>query len=326
MSIDRVLSPSAAALAAAARTAESRIRSRVRRTPLERSRTLSQACGGEVLVKLENLQPTGSFKIRGATNKILSSGDAAGFVTASSGNHGAAVAYALKETGRHGLVFVPEGASAAKTDKIRSLGADVMSHGQDMVETEAHARRVAAETGAVYVPPYNDAEVAAGQGTVAVEMLEQAERIDRVFIAVGGGGLVSGAAAVLKAARPDVEVWGVSPKNSRVMAESVRAGRVLDLPSQETLSDGTAGGIEADTITFDWCRELVDRWVDVDEGEIAAAMRAFHQETDAIIEGAAGVALAGVLKAGPSAPGEVRAAIVCGGNITAEAFQRVLAC
>jgi threonine dehydratase len=307
--------------------ADLRIRPVVRETWLEYSPAFSDLLGGEVSVKLENLQHTGSFKLRGATNKILSLGAASTqtmVITASSGNHGAAVAYALHGVGGQGLIFVPKGASAAKIANIRSLGAEVEFFGEDSAETEVHARAYADQHGYLYVPPYNDPEVVAGQGTVAAELLRQANRIDNVFVSVGGGGLIGGIAGYLKAVSPGTRIIGCSPANSCVMARSVEAGRILKLESLDTLSDGTAGGIEADSITFPLCRDHVDHWVDVSEKEIAEAMRQFIDSHHMLLEGAAGVALAGARKAGPAWTSGRTVILICGANISRPVLGSVL--
>ena len=307
--------------------AERRIRPHVRETALEPSPALDQQTGCKVFLKLENLQRTGSFKFRGAMNKVLSlSGEERerGIVTASSGNHGAAVALGLGTVGARGTVFVPEAASPTKVEAIRRYGAEVRHFGNDGVDTEIHARDHAAANGLTFISPYNDLQVVAGQGAIGVELARQLEPIDAVFVAIGGGGLISGVAGFLKSIEPATRIVGCSPLNSAVMAESVRAGRILDLESKPTLSDGTAGGVEPDAITFDFCRTLVDDFVDVSEDEIAAAMRAFMETHHMMIEGAAGVALAGLLKTAERFQGKNVVVILCGANISLEALKSVL--
>ncbi|HTO31520.1 MAG TPA: threonine/serine dehydratase [Pararhizobium sp.] len=307
--------------------AEKRIRPFVRETYLEASPYLSEAVGADVHVKLEHLQHTGSFKLRGAFNKILALGDAAKttpVITASSGNHGAAVSYALNQIGGRGIVFVPENASEAKLATIRHYGAEVRFHGTDTVQTEEHARAFAEAENGVYVPPYNDIDVIGGQGTVAVEILRQLPNVGTVFASVGGGGLISGIASYLKAKAPNVKVIGCSPEASRVMAASVAADRVLDLESDDTLSDGTAGGLEPDTITFEICRDLVDAWVDVSEDEIAKAMRMFVEQHHMLVEGAAGVAIAAALKADRNLIDGPVVIVSCGRNVSTSVLKRVL--
>lgn len=307
--------------------AERRIRPYVRETPLEHAPALSEQCGAQVYLKLENLQHTRSFKLRGAVHKLLSLGAdelARGVVTASSGNHGAAVAYACRRLGASGLVFVPAHAAPTKVAAIRRLGAEVRTYGDDSVETEAHARAYAVQHGQAYVPPYNDWAVVAGQGTVGVELARQLARVDAVFVAVGGGGLIGGIAGYLRRQLPQARIVGCLPANSPVMAASVRAGRLLDMPSLPTLSDGTAGGVEPGSLTFELCRTLVDEYVLVSEQQIAAAMRACIAAEQQLIEGAAGVALAAYLAEQGRFRGQNVAVIICGGNVGIETLRQVI--
>ena len=308
--------------------ADARIRPHIRETILEHSTHFSQLTGAHVHFKCENLQHTGSFKARGALNKILSLSDqdrARGIVAASTGNHGAACAFAMRQVGMQGIVFVPETIPEAKLAPIRRWGAEVRTFGTDCIETEGHARAHAAEHGMTYVPPYNDPLVVGGQGTIAVELLRQLPDIDAVFAAVGGGGLIGGVGSYLKAMKPDVQVIGCSPENSQVMARSVEAGELLDLPSLPTLSDSTAGGVEPGSITFPLCREFVDRFVLVTEAEIAAGMRDFMGTHHMLIEGSAAVAHAAFLRERDSLRGLCVVIILCGGNIGLQTLREVLA-
>ncbi len=307
--------------------ASSRIGKLVRRTPLHESPRFSRELGAEVYFKLENLQHTGSFKLRGAANRLLTLSDAeraAGCVTASSGNHGAAVAYAMQELDVDGVIFVPEQTSPAKLEAIRSYGGHAERFGTDGLDTEMHAREYAREHGMFYISPYNDPEVVAGQGSCGVEMNEQLADLDVVYIAVGGGGLVSGVGSVLKTANPGLRIVGCQPEASAVMAHSVEAGKILDEPSQPTLSDGTAGGVEEDSITFELCRNLVDEFVLVDEDAIAAAMRDFFDLEHQVIEGAAGVAVAAMLQQRDLVGGHKVAVLICGGNVSRDTYKRIL--
>lgn len=283
--------------------------------------------GADVFFKLENRQRTGSFKLRGAANCLMSLSpqqQARGCVAASSGNHGAAVAYAMRELGITGPIFVPEQTSHAKVDVIRSYGGEVRHFGTDGLDTEEYARAYAEREGLYYVSPYNDMAVIAGQATCAIEMLMQVAGLEAVFVAVGGGGLLSGVGSVLKTANPALRIYACQPSASAVMAKSVMAGRILDLPSGQTLSDGTAGGVERDAITFELCRELADEFVLVEEDEIAAAMREFILTEGETIEGAAGVAIAAMLKSTEAVRGMRVAAIVCGGNISRDVLDGIL--
>ena len=284
--------------------------------------------GCEVSFKLENLQHTGSFKVRGALNKVLSLKDGErhrGVVAASSGNHGLAVAWATAKLGTGCTVFVPEDASKTKVAAMREYGAEVRFHGDDAAVSETRAREVADEDGLAYISPYNDPEVVAGQGTIGVELTRQLDGLDAVFVPVGGGGLISGIAGYLKGiAGGGVRVYGCQRENSAVMRESVEAGRVLDLPSESTLSDGTAGGLERGTITFGPCRSWVDEWVLVSEEEIAEAMNLFMDAHHLMVEGAAGVSVAAFLKKQDELRGRRAAVVVCGANISLATLKGIL--
>jgi threonine dehydratase len=307
--------------------AANRIRRHIRETPLEHSPCFSQRTGANVYLKLENLQQTGSFKLRGAFNRLLTLTEEerqAGCVAASSGNHGAAVAWAMKELGVTGVIFVPEQTSETKVAAIRLAGGEVRHFGTDGLDTETRAREYARENGMVYLSPYNDEQVIAGQGSCGVEIARQLSPIDAVFVAVGGGGLIGGVGAFLKSVNPAVEIVSCQPAASRVMTESVAAGRILELPSLATLSDGTAGGIEADAVTFGLCRDLIDRFVVVDEDAIAAAMRDFIDSHHLLPEGAAGVAIAGFLAVAADYADKNVVIIVCGGNISREMLRKVI--
>ena len=307
--------------------AADRIRPCIRSTPLDYSRRFSNESGANVWLKLENLQYTGSFKLRGAFNKLLSLTEeerSAGCVVASSGNHGAAAAHAMAELGVNGVVFVPEQTSSTKVSAIRESAIEVRFFGTDGLDTETHARQYAERNDMPYISPYNDAEVIAGQGTCGVEIARDLPEVDAVFIAVGGGGLISGVGASLKSLNRDVSIVACQPEASPVMTRSVQAGRILELPSDPTLSDGTAGGIEAKAITFDLCRSIVDDYVLVSEKQIADAMRAFIDAHHMLLEGAAGVALAGLRARAEQYRGKNVVVIICGGNISRETLRQVI--
>jgi threonine dehydratase len=306
-------------ISVASTAAAGRISPIVSETPLVRSAAFSDATGAEVYFKLENRQPTGSFKLRGATNGLMSLTSEqreSGCVAASSGNHGAAVAYAMRELGLSGLIFVPEQVSAAKADAIRSFGGEIRLFGTDGLDTEQEARAYAEREGMYYVSPYNDRTVIAGQGTCGIEIAKQLPDADAAFVSIGGGGLIAGVGSVLKQHNPDLLLFGCQPEASPVMAKSVAAGRLLDLPSKPTLSDGTAGGIEADAITFDLCRDLVDEFVLVSEADIASAMRDYMAAEGEPIEGAAGVAIAAMMARKNAIAGRKVVVIICGGNVS----------
>ena len=308
-------------------SAEKVIRPYVRETYLEYSPFYSRMTGANVYFKLENLQYTGSFKLRGAMNKLLSLTDeekGRGVVTASTGNHGAAFAYGLSKVEGSGVVFVPENASRTKVEAIERLGAEVRHVGNDCSETEAYARQYAKKNKMTHMPPYNDVKAIGGQGTIAFELAKQLDQIDAVFVALGGGGMISGIGGFLKPQSPGVQIIGCSPQNSQVMIQSVKAGKILDLPSLPTLSDGTAGGIEPGSITLDLCREFVDAYITVTEEEIKESLREFMQTQHMLIEGSAAVAVAAFKKQADRLAGKNVAVIICGGNISLETLKTVL--
>lgn len=318
---------------------------------------LSEMGRCQAYFKLENQQPSGSFKVRGAFSKIIitegiapdlpedeeapdkPSGGATqetkppaesepplSYVAASTGNHGAALAYAAKELKRAATVFVPERASPAKIANIAQLGARVVKHGTDCVECETHARQFAKERGMVYVSPYNDPEVIAGQGTIADELIAQfeIEPVDVLIAAVGGGGLIAGVGSRLKELSQDAEVIGVSPENSTALIDSLAAGHAVPDKALPTLSDATAGGIEEGSITIDLCRKFVDHFTTVSEEDIARTLKWFVSTYDIRIEGAAAVAIAGFLKLRNNFAGKNVVVLICGGNIDEDALKAIM--
>jgi len=319
--------PSPMDVHAEVRAAARRIAAHVRRTPVEPSAWLSEAAGCLAHLKLENFQRTGSFKLRGAMNKLLALDPerrARGVVAASTGNHGAALGLGGATLGCPVTIFAPETARTPKLDAVRALGARVRLAGVDCLEAEAAAREHAREHDLVYVSPYNDADVVAGQGTVGLELDQDLERLDAVVVSVGGGGLIAGIGGYLATARPGVEVVGCSPERSAVLHASLEAGRILDLPSRPTLSDGTAGGVEPGSITFELCRRFVDRFVLVSEEEIADGMRAIVSRHHMLVEGAAGAAVAAFLRERERFAGKEVAIVLCGANVDGETLKRIL--
>ena len=295
-----------------------RIAPYVLQTPCRESAELGDAIGGAAFLKLENLQDSGSFKLRGVVNKILSLSEADSqklLVAASTGNHGAAFAHALELFGLRGKLFMPKTSAAVKIEKMRSTGVPFELVGEDCVEAEVFARDFARENGCVWISPYNDPEVVNGQGTVAVELVKQVGAIDAVLAPVGGGGLISGIAGYLKAVDPSIEVIGCQPVNSCVMYESIKAGEIVDIESLPTVSDGTAGGIEPGSITFDLCGRYVDDFILLEEAEIIAAMRLLQDEEGLTVEGAAALPVAAVLKDSARFAGRRTALIVSGGRV-----------
>ena len=305
--------------------AEKRIRTHIRETPLEYSYPLNKISQCEVYLKLENLQVTGSFKARGALNKILSLKDSTSkIVTASTGNHGLGVANALSVVKKDGIIYLPKGASAAKVDAIKMRGVPVEFYGDNCEETERYVRKISEANHQIYVSPYNDIDVMAGQGSIGVELLRQLPDMDAVFISVGGGGLIAGIAAYLKAVNPKIEVVGCLPENAPVMVECIKVGKIIEVPEKPTLSDATAGGIEAGSITFEICQRCVDDYVLVTEDEIAESMRLVLRHHHLIIEGSAGVALAALLKNKEKYKGKKVVVLICGGNVSETVLKKLI--
>ncbi len=307
--------------------ASRRIQPFIRNTPLIQSKGLSDLTGAQVHFKLENLQITGSFKARGALNKILSLSEkekSTGVVSASTGNHGAAVAYAAKQVGIQCTIYVPEKSSSTKLGNMKQFGANIEVHGKDCIDSETMARQVSIKTGKTYVSPYNDTFVMAGQGTIGVEIESQCDGLDAIIVSVGGGGLIAGTASYLKSIWPTIHVIGCSPENSAVMIHSMKAGKILELESKPTLSDGTAGGVEKESITFPICCDVIDETVLVTEDEIKRAMKIYMDKEHQLLEGAAGTAVATLLKKRDSLKNQRVGVVICGGNISLDTVRDLL--
>ena len=281
--------------------------------------------GTRAYAKLEQLQVTGSFKLRGATNKIMGlapEAAAKGVITSSTGNHGLGVAAAARYRGIDAEVFLSFQVSEAKRNKIESYGARIRMLGDNPLEAEIAARGVAEESGRTYVSPYNDWYVVAGQATIAAELVRQIENIDAVFVATGGGGLISGVGTYLREKCPLAEIVGCWPENSRVLYECLRAGRIGEFPESYTLSESTAGGVEPGSITFDLARAAMHRGVLVSEDAILDAMK-WAREHNWTIEGSAGVALAALFQEAAHYQGRTVVVLFCGGNLSYEVESRM---
>jgi len=306
--------------------ASTRIYGLARQTPVARLPRDSRLPSSlRAFAKMEQQQVTGSFKLRGASNKIFSMSPeiaAKGVVTSSTGNHGLGVAAAARFRGIDAEVYLSSQVPEAKWKKIASYGARIRTAGNDPLEAELAARAAAEETGRTYVSPYNDWQVVAGQGTIAVELVRQVEPIDAVYIATGGGGLVSGIGKYLRERSPHTEIVGCWPENSRVLYECIQAGRILEYPETYTLSESTAGGVEPGSITFELARRAIHRSVLVSEDAILEAMR-WAGNREWIIEGAAGVALAALFQDAGRYQGKTVVVIFCGGNLSPEVQQRL---
>ena len=307
--------------------AEKRIRSSVRETPLDFSLPLSKITNLNLYLKCENLQHTGSFKVRGAINALLpltKTQKEKGIVVASTGNHGAAIAYSLNKLNIPGIIFVPENVSPTKVENIRNYNTPLKFYGTDSVETELYALDYAKHQSMIYISPYNHPQVLGGQGTVGLEILRQLDSVDVVFVPVGGGGLIAGIAGYIKAVSPKTKVIGCLPEHSPVMSESIKAGKIMSMTTLPTLSDATAGGIEPNSITFDLCNTYVDDFILVSEREIQLAMLAMTKTQHLLIEGAAGVALASVFKCAEQYKDKNVVVVLSGSNISLETLKSII--
>lgn len=308
--------------------AHTALRPQVTVTPLTLSSRLSALSGCEVYLKCEHLQHTGSFKYRGASNKLRLLDPAQrqrGVITASSGNHGQGLALAGQALGVPVSVYTTTQASSYKLEAMRALGAEVISLDLDPLGAELEAGRQAQLQGKPYVSPYNDYQIIAGQGTVGMELFEQQPELDAVFVAVGGGGLISGIAAALHGLSAKTRIVGCWPANSPALHASLAAGRIIEVDEEETISDGTAGGVEPDSVTLGLCQRLLSQRVLVSEAQIKAAMREVAASERWIIEGAAGVAMAGMLALAEEYRGKKVAVVLCGRNIVLEKYLEAIA-
>ena len=312
--------------------ARNRLRGIALHTPLERSRELAEEIGAaEVRLKREELQPTGAFKLRGAHNKvavIAESHPEAPLVTASSGNHGIAVAAAAARHDMRLTVLVGRSVSPAKLERLRSFETgrctvELSGDGTDDAEAEARRRDDAGH--AIYVPPYNDAEVVAGQATVAVEMLEDWPQVEVIVVPVGGGGLIAGIGLWAKAVRPGVRIVGVQPSASAPLFAYFQTGSMDPMPVAPTIADGVKGNIERGSITWKLCREYVDDVVIVEEDEIADALRWAIDVPHALLEGSGVLGIAAVRSGRVAVEGARVAVVTTGRNISLDTLASVIA-
>lgn len=307
--------------------ARRRIGSWIWRTPLRHSRGLSRLIGGEAWLKLENQQVTGSFKPRGVANKLLRLKAEAmprELVTASSGNHALALGYLSRMLGFKAIVVVPHGTPRVKIDAIRSFGVELRIHGSEYMEAEEEAKRIASEENRIFISPYNDVDVIAGHGTIALELLEDQPHIDVVLVPVGGGGLISGIAVAIKALSPKTRVIGVQPSASPVMYESLKRGRIVELEIGESIAESLLGGIEADSITFEICRRYVDDFIVVEEDYVREAVRWMLLKERQVAEGGGAIGVAALLAEPDRFRGKRIAVVISGGNIDSELLLRLL--
>ena len=301
------------------RSAWGKIQPHITETPITYSTTHA------LHFKWESHQPTRSFKVRGAFNKMLSLPERPPrVITGSAGNHGLAVSLAGQKLGISVRVYVPEKAPAVKVDRMRELGAEVIRFPGLYGDAEAHAIRTAAAEKVPFISPYNDRDVVAGAGTIALELLQQEPTIRRILVPVGGGGLIAGVGLAAKAIDPEIEIVGVLSKASPYLYHQFYAGNMENVVEKPTLTDGLAGAVEPGSITIDLITRAADRIVQVSESEVATAIAWLYREAGQVVEGSGAVGLAAVL-AGKVNPAEKKtAAIVSGGNIDRDRLDSIL--
>jgi threonine dehydratase len=290
-----------------------------RKTPLIHAPLLAERTGAAVYLKLETMQETGAFKVRGAANKLLNlspEAQARGVVTVSTGNHGRAVSYVAGQMGMPAAVCISERVPANKVAALKQLGAEVVIHGQSQDEAEVRAREIERERGATLVPPFDDPFIIAGQGTIGLELLEELPQLDTVLVPLSGGGLIAGMALALKSASPAIRVIGLSMERAPVMVRSLQAGRPLQMDEEPTLADSLQGGIGLDNqYTFDMVQRYVDDVVLLSEAEIADGMAFAFREHHLVVEGGGAVGLAALLHGKVSNLGRSVAVVLSGGNV-----------
>ena len=297
-------------------------------TPLVRSQFLSDFCGGNVFLKLENLQVTKAFKIRGAFNRLLhlSAEEKEGIVTASAGNHGQAVAFAATKLDFPARIVVPKTAPKIKIDGIKKYGVELILFGNTYDEAERKAKELARKDGCAYISPYADELIIAGQGTIGLEISEALPNVDAVVVPVGGGGLISGVSIAIKSIRPSVQVIGVQSEASSAMYDSLKAGEiVVQKPKTKTIAEGLSGGVEKGSVTFQIVQEYVDKVLLVKEETIRRAVYLLWNNEKQVVEGSGAAAIAPIIENRDLFAGITFVAVITGGNIDDKLFQSILA-
>jgi threonine dehydratase len=308
------------------RAARERIRDVIYHSPCPFSLSLSRLCSAEIYCKLDHLQITGSFKERGARNKLLLLTEEQrkrGVVAASAGNHALALAYHGQELGISVKVVMPRFAPLVKVKNCRSFNADVVLHGEAYADAKERAMVIAQEEDRVFVSGFDDPDIIAGQGTMGLEIVEDVPDLDAVIVPVGGGGLISGVGTAIKALRPGVQVIGVEPIYAPTLKASLDAGKVTRIDTRPTLADGLAVA-EVGKLGFDIARHVIDDLVMVDEPQIAVSVLRLLELEKAVIEGAGAVPLAAALDRPKRLEGRKVVLCLCGGNIDVTLISRII--
>ena len=308
------------------RRAQSAIAHLALRTPMLPARSLGQMAGCELFLKAENLQRAGSFKVRGAANKIAAltpDQKARGVIAASAGNHAQGVALAAANLDIPCTIVMPTGASLPKVEATRGYGATVLLQGDDFDQAQRHARRVMRENGMTFIPAFDDPAIVAGQGTIGLEMLEQVEDLDAVVVPAGGGGLISGIGLAIKETAPGIRVIGVQAAAATAVVDSYKANRRVTVKGQPTVADGIAVGAPG-KITLPLVSRYVDDMVVVEEEEITQAMMLLLERGKLLVEGAGAVGFAAVLGGKIEVAGKRVAVVLSGGNVDTHLIARVM--
>ncbi len=302
------------------------ISSVAKRTPLIHSLWLTEHVGGSIYLKLENLQVTGSFKVRGATNKLLNVPQEVrqrGAITVSSGNHGRALSYVARQLGVRAVVCLSEAVPLIKREAIQELGAEAIVCGRTYDEASDYADHLREKQGLVMVHPFDDPFVIAGQGTIGLELLEDLPEIDTVVVPLSGGGLLAGIALALKSASANIRTIGVSMERGPAMVESLRAGKVVDIVEEPTIADALAGGLGPNVYTFNLIQKYVDQTVLVSEKEIAEAMAFALEKHRLVVEGGGAVGIAALLHHKVKEVGRNTAVVLSGSNVDIPLLLRI---
>lgn len=307
------------------RGAARRISTRIERAATVQSVSLTSAAGFPVYLKLENRQTTGSFKLRGASNAIAQLGKAArGVVAASTGNHGRALAHAAKLENIPAVICMSRLVPANKVDELKRLGADVRIVGSSQDDAQREVDRLVRSDGLTMIPPFDHADVIAGQGTLGLEIIEATPDVSTVLVPLSGGGLAAGIATAIKALKPQVKVIGISMTRGAAMKASLDAGKPVDIEELQTLADSLGGGVGMqNALTFEICRDLLDGVILVSESEIAAGIRHLYMHEREVAEGAGSVGVAAILAGKVASAGPI-VALVSGRNIDMELHRRIV--
>jgi len=299
----------------------------IKTTPLVPSAFLSDLSDGDVFLKLENLQLTQAFKVRGAVNKLLNLSrkeKELGIITASAGNHGQAVAYAANKLGLPSKVVVPTSTPHVKISGIRKYGANLVLFGDNYDQAEQHAKHLTKKDGCAYISPYDDKFIIAGHGTAGLEIVAALPNVDVVVVPVGGGGLISGVSIAVKSTKPEVEIVGVQSEASPVMYESLKAGKIVNPRKTKTIAEGLSGGIEKGSLTFEIARKCIDRMLLVSEATIRQAIYLLWTREKQVVEGSGAAAIAPILEDNTVFEGKTVACLITGGNIDDDLFKSIL--